>query len=358
MKAIITGPQSSHRLLRFARASVALLLCALVVVCETTPVYSAEDDAFRDNQLLGRGINLGGALEAPKEGDWGVTLRPEYFHEIKLAGFDSVRVPINWAAHATNQPPYTIDSKFFARVDWVVDQALSNGLAVVLDLHHYYQMFKEPDQNLPRLMGLWTQIAEHYRKYPKLVSFELLNEPQGQLTDDKWHEAMLALLRIVRESNPTRAVIIGPGYWNSVDHLNSLGLPNDDRHIIVTFHYYVPMQFTHQGAAFVSGSDKWKGTTWTGNAQERAVLDGYFNKAAAWSAQNERPIYLGEFGAYQGADMESRATWTHAVVLEAEKHGFSWAYWEFCSAFGAYDPAAMTWRLPLLNALMHGSDHP
>ncbi len=32
------------------------------------------------NARLGRGINLGNALESPKEGEWGVTLQPEHFH--------------------------------------------------------------------------------------------------------------------------------------------------------------------------------------------------------------------------------------------------------------------------------------
>ena len=55
-------------------------------------------------------------------------------------------------------------------------------------------------------------------------------------------------------------------------------------------------------------------------------------------------MFLGEFGAFQGADMESRAQWTRFVAREAEKCGFSWAYWEFCSGFGAYDPKAESWR--------------
>ena len=33
-------------------------------------------DAGAANKKLGRGINLGNALEAPKEGEWGVTLDP------------------------------------------------------------------------------------------------------------------------------------------------------------------------------------------------------------------------------------------------------------------------------------------
>jgi hypothetical protein len=63
-------------------------------------------DAFEQNVHLGRGVNLGNALEAPKEGEWGVTLREEYFHLIAEAGFDSVRIPIRWSAHAAlTEPP-------------------------------------------------------------------------------------------------------------------------------------------------------------------------------------------------------------------------------------------------------------
>ncbi len=63
-------------------------------------------------------------------------------------------------------------------------------------------------------------------------------------------------------------------------------------------------------------------------------------------------MFLGEFGAYEVADMESRARWTRFIVQEAEKHGFSWAYWEFCSTFGAYDTKAKAWRQPLKAALL------
>jgi endoglucanase len=66
-----------------------------------------------------------------------------------------------------------------------------------------------------------------------------------------------------------------------------------------------------------------------------------FDKAAAWARKNRRPLYVGEFGSYQVADMKSRVQGTQAVVGEARKHKFSWAYWEFCSSFGVYDPIAL-----------------
>lgn len=60
----------------------------------------AEVDAFVLNQQLGRGVNLGNALEAPREGEWGMYLEAEYFALIAEAGFNAVRVPIKWSAHA------------------------------------------------------------------------------------------------------------------------------------------------------------------------------------------------------------------------------------------------------------------
>jgi endoglucanase len=75
-------------------------------------------------------------------------------------------------------------------------------------------------------------------------------------------------------------------------------------------------------------------------------------KAAEWGKKHDRPIFLGEFGAYQEADLESRARWTRFVSREASRLGFSWAYWEFCSGFGAYDPRKDVWRDALKSALL------
>jgi aryl-phospho-beta-D-glucosidase BglC (GH1 family) len=122
-------------------------------------------------------------------------------------------------------------------------------------------MYKDPDEHLPRLVSLWKQIARHYRGYPNRLYFELLNEPCDQLTDGRWQAVFPKLLRAVRETNPTRMVIVGPAYWNGFSHLEQLRLPEEDRRLIATFHYYSPFHFTHQGVSWVSGSDAWKGTT-------------------------------------------------------------------------------------------------
>jgi len=327
---------------------VVLTLC--LALSPLLAARAADIDAA--NKKLGRGVNLGNALEAPKEGEWGVKLKPEYFRAIKEAGFDSVRLPTNWAAHAQAEPPYTIDPAFAARVDWAVEQALANGLNIIVNVHHYGKMDSEPDKHLPRLVGLWEQIAARYQDRPESVYFELLNEPHDKLVGDKWNQAIPPLLRAVRKTNPARPVIVGPAQWNAIWALDKLELPKDDRNLIVTVHFYDPFEFTHQGASWVKGSDKWKGRKWTGAEQEEAAIRKHLEKAAAWGKTHGRPIFLGEFGAYQAADLDSRVRWTRFVVREAERLGFSCAYWEFCAGFGAFDPRTDTWREALRAALV------
>jgi endoglucanase len=311
-----------------------------------------QEEAFAANRLLGRGINLGNGLEAPREGEWGLKLEAEYFRSIKQAGFDSVRIPIRWSAHAQKEPPFTIAPVFFQRIDWAIEQALSRKLAAVINVHHYEELSSDPDKHLPRLMALWRQIASRYRNQPDQLFFELLNEPHGKLTDERWQQMVPALLAAIRETNPRRIIIVGPGHWNNLDHLNKLQLPEQDRRLIVTIHYYSPFQFTHQGAPWVSGSAKWKGKTWMDTPEERDSLRKDFQKAAVWAKQRRRPLYLGEFGTYVAAGMASRARWTRVVAREAERLGMSWAYWEFAAGFGAYDRDAHAWRQPLLRALV------
>jgi endoglucanase len=301
---------------------------------------------------LGRGINLGNALDAPKEGEWGVTLQAEYFAKIKAAGFASVRLPVKWSAHCEKNAPYTIDAKFLERVDWALDQAEKNSLNLILNVHHYDEIVQDPAAHLPRLLGIWRQVASRYRDRPGSVYFEILNEPHAKLDDPTWNDMLPQLLAVIRATNPQRPVIIGPSQWNNVSQLPKLKLPADDRWLIATVHYYGPFEFTHQGAQWVNGSNAWKGRKWPQNDKEEQQLQKDFAAVAQWSKEQKRPVFLGEFGAFSAAEMESRIRWTQALVAAAEANGISWSYWEFCSGFGAYDPQKNEWRQPLLNALL------
>jgi hypothetical protein len=289
-----------------------------------------------------------------------------------------------------------------------------------------------------------------------------------------WNALLVKALAVVRQSNPTRPVIVGPTRWNSITMLPLLKLPADPN-LIVTVHFYDPFTFTHQGAGWVNPSPptgtRWDGSTgslaagwanwswdsdtrfvreglevhykksWAGlylhhdigvqgfdslalkinravllnvscvkdkgytlttvvglnliplaqcgnptaltdlmiqnaadGVQEPVVISGLelrgssknlslfgneleqvrsaLKTAADWGKANRRPIFLGEFGAYEKADPDSRVRWTGAVRAEAEKLGLSWAYWEFGAGFGIYNRMVGEWRKPLLKALV------
>ena len=204
---------------------------------------------------LGRGINLGNMLEAPVEGQWGVKLEPAYI-DIVAGAFTTVRLPVRWSNHAAPTADATLNEEFAKRVDQVVDALLAKGVYVILDMHHYSQLSGsplhwkefgvEPAVLETRLVNMWRQVALRYRnRSPKLL-FELLNEPTGRLDGEPWNELAPKALAAVRASNPTRAVLIGPGEWNGIQALPKLRLP-PDRNLIVSIHNYDPFPFTHQG---------------------------------------------------------------------------------------------------------------
>ena len=318
-------------------------------------------DSFFKNlrPVFGRGMNLGNALEAPKEGEWGITLNENDFQQIKAAGFDSVRIPIRWSAHALREAPFTIDRDFFERVDWAVDQALRRGLKAIINVHHYDEIMKEPDSHRERFLGLWRQIADHYKNHPQDLAFELLNEPIERLTADKWNRLLAEAITVIRRTNPTRQIVVGPVGANSIKDLGVLELPEDDRGLVVTVHYYSPFRFTHQGASWAGPeSQSWLGTKWTGTKAEQQGVRRDFNEAITWAVKHRRPIFLGEFGAYERADIESRARWTRFIVAEAARRKMDWAYWEFRSGFGAYDSQREAWVEPIKRALLDPSPLP
>jgi endoglucanase len=320
----------------------------------TRPAIAEVDRyAFEQNERLGRGVNFGNALEAPVEGEWGMVIEERFFDLVKEAGFSSLRIPTRWTSHAGLEAPYTIDPAFFERVDWVVAQGLKRELAVVLNLHHFDgDIYESPSDHKARFLAIWKQISEHYADQPDGLFFELFNEPYGTLsTTSAWNQMAAEAIAIIRNTNPQRIIVVGPGQWNSYRELYGLQLPEADRRLIVTFHYYEPFEFTHQGAEWVENSDPWLGRTWGTEQDQRAVQDA-FAQVRKWADFTRRPIYLGEFGAYSKADLESRVKWTAFVAREAEKQGFSWAYWEFGAGFGVYDREKQAWNEGIFGALV------
>lgn len=325
---------------------VFLLACliSLSSFAQTQPL-----DAFEQNRRLGRGVNVLGYDPIWRSRDQ-ARFQEKHFRLLKEAGFQSVRVNLHPFRHMDRTNGWALRPTWWQALDWAVAKATEHGLQVILDCHEFTSLGEDPEAHKDSFLAFWKQLAAHYRNAPDSVVFEILNEPNKKLTPQLWNQYLLEALAIIRQTNPTRTVVVGPAFWNSVDHLGELELPDADRHLIVTVHYYKPMSFTHQGASWTDLKDK-SGVAWGTDAERKAVQDD-FAKVSAWAKQHKRPILLGEFGAYDKGPQDSRIRYTDFVCRAAEAAGWSWAYWQFDSDFILWDMKRDTWVEPILHALI------
>lgn len=339
------------------RAILALVTLSIfgmfAIVARGADAPPGEGEAFEQNKRLGRGVNIIGYDPIWKSRDRG-RFQAEHFKLIAQARFNHVRINLHPFRDSRPDSRDRITDDYFQTLDWAIEQCLANKLMVIVDFHEFQTMAKDPDANKPRFLGMWEQIATRYKDKPREVVFELLNEPHGKLTAEAWNPLLREALAVVRKTNPTRTVIVGPDKWNGIGQLDKLELPEDDRNLIVTVHYYSPFAFTHQGAPWANLKDK-TGVAWNGTEKEREAIDRDFDKAQAWSVKNKRPLYLGEFGVYDKAEMSSRVRWLDYVTRSIEKRGWSWGYWQFDSDFVLYDIKARKWVEPVRDALVPAS---
>ena len=277
-----------------------------------------------------------------------------HFAEIRRGGFDFVRLNLQAFSHMDKE--YRLDPAWLAKLDDAVREAQKAGLGVILDEHDFNKCSDDVPGCRVQLNAFWSQVAPRFAGAPRNVAFELLNEPHDKLNGEEWNRLLPDLLATVRKSNPTRIVVVGPTHWNSLKDLPLLRLPHDPN-LLLTFHYYEPFHFTHQGATWAGEEVKGlHGVTW-GSAADRAALASDFDEVVAWSAKNHRPVLLGEFGAYDrsGTPVEYRAAYTAAARCAAERRGFSWAYWQFEGDFIVWDMKTNSWVQPIKQALIPAS---
>ncbi len=334
-----------------ARAGLFLASILILALGISRAAVAAEAvDPFVQTKRLGRGVNVLGYDPIWKDFHK-ARFKERHFKLIHDAGFQTVRINLHALQLLRADQGYMLPGDWLKTLDWAVQGALANNLRVVLDLHNYNDVAKDPEKYRPRFLAYWKQVAAHFQDAPDTVLFELLNEPNGKLTPALWNEFLRQVLPIIRATNPTRTLVIGPPFWNSVDHLDDLALPEDDRNIVVTVHYYEPMTFTHQGAPWEKETAHLSGVTW-GSTEERARLKQDFSRVQDWSLKHQRPILLGEFGAYDQAPMESRARYVECVARTAESLGWAWAYWQFDADFIVYDIDKDRWVEPILKAII------
>jgi endoglucanase len=332
------------------RCLAALTVWTLLAGCGgTTGETEPAATATVPTSPVARCINISNALEAPSEGEWGYTVEARHLEAIAAAGFDTVRLPVNWSDHTGPGPAYLIDAARLARVDEVVSQALEAGLKIIVDVHHFHEFSEDPEANWPKLQAIWRQLSTHFQGAPDNVIFELLNEPHSEIGITEVEALNIALLSLVRETNPDRWVILGSTDWGGLEAWADTKWPDDQR-VVTTFHYYEPWEFTHEGAEWLENPPDFS-QPWGSRPRHAAAVANHFQAARDAALKAGHPVFVGEFGVYRDLPPRERSAWTRTVRTQAESAGFGWCYWGFGTAFRAYDLDAEAWIPAMADAL-------
>jgi hypothetical protein len=213
----------------------------------------------------------------------------------------------------------------------VSDWGRNRGLFVIINSHHDDWIKQSyTAENKARFDSIWTQIALHFKDKPEQLIFEVLNEPHG-LTKAQNDDMHARILSIIRKSNPTRLVIFQGHNWGGSDELLTAAIPEDD-YIIGSFHSYDPYLFGLEGQG-----------TW-GSSYDYLQLENKFKAVSNWSVTNNIPVFLGEFGAINKCDYNSRMRHYRAYVEYSLKYGFAFAAWDDGGNFRIMERQQKTWN--------------
>lgn len=344
------------------------LLLALLFGFGGLAASSAAVDPARVSRLTA-GINLSHwfaqqpRLHGVYAHDWLRTYdRPADFALLAHAGFRHVRWPVEFEMFLDDQHPGELRADYLADFDAALDEMLNAGLAVIVDWHareDTKDRLKTDDAFVATSIGLWQAMARHLaNRDPQRVFLEIMNEPSGGMSAERWYSIQNRMLAAIRAEAPQHTIIVAGARWSGVDDLTRL-TPVADGNVVYNFHFYEPMVFTHQTAAWPKmGLEPVKGLRYpmdpanrdavlaaVGNGKGRQYVVAYkadrawiahrLDEAAAWGRKYGVPVTCNEFGVYRvAAPPADRYAWLHDVRSELEANHLGWTMWDYAGGFG------------------------
>jgi len=325
-----------------------------------TPETPKPFDNITAVQLVAKikvGWILGNTLEATDYGEgWANTLTVEKLETlwgnpvttkanidaIKNAGFNAIRIPVTWTKAAGGAPDYTIRKDWMARVVEVVNYAVENDMYIILNTQHEEKIFTLMNSNTAAgkaaFQKIWEQIADTFKNYNEKLIFEGLNEPRTVDTDNEWsggtseernnlnayYQTFVNTVRNSGGNNDKRFLLINPygaNPWQAA--ADGLVLPTDTatNKLIVSIHNYSPYDFA-------LNKDPTKNTWDKNNSWDTSPItdpiDIYYNKFVSKGI----PVIMGEFGAMNKNNEDTRAQWAEYYVTYARSKGIPCLWWD------------------------------
>lgn len=187
------------------------------------------------------------------------------FAELKAAGFDTVRMPVEPAFLLHDADPERL-AAILAGIDAAIAMIVEAGLNVIVDMHTIPRGSGEAYAGTDQIMAsealfaryadMVARVVGHLERWPAAsVALEVINEPTLDCYDrggrDRWARMLETLHGAARAANAEITLVLTGACWGSADGLAALD-PDaiGDDNVLWTFHSYEPFMVTHQGATW------------------------------------------------------------------------------------------------------------
>lgn len=231
---------------------------------------------------------------------------------IKTAGFNTIRVPLNWRLFiepGTDGAADRFEGPGWALLDRLVQWCHEAGLRAILDLHAapggqtganhddgpgFPLLFYVPRYRALTI-ALWQKLAARYRDETAILGYDVLNEPISSYSDVDYLNPQLEplyrdIVAAIRSVDPNHVVLLDGAQWST--NFAVFGRPFDNN-VVYTYHKF------------------WANAT-------RDALQEYIDFSNRWNV----PILIGETG-------ESSDAWNVGFRQLHERFNIGWCFWTY-----------------------------
>lgn len=263
----------------------------------------------------------------------------ELFTSLKKNGVNAVRIPVTWRDHMDSDG--NIDREWMDRVQQVVDYAYSQGMYVIINVHHdgggdpkfgawiIEESQKDYNTFLKKYKNVWKQIAERFKNYSDYLIFESMNEVgfdtlyNNNKADaynliNKINQDFVDIIRATGGNNAKRHLLIA-GYYTDIERTcDSLYKMPDDKagRCILSVHYYTPWDFCTCDRKH----------TWGTNSEVRQ-METLIGKMKKNFVDKGIPVIIGEYAA-SGSDLSSCIFFIEKLNKLCSDYGIATFIWD------------------------------
>lgn len=263
----------------------------------------------------------------------------ELFTSLKKNGVNAVRIPVTWRDHMDSNG--NIDREWMDRVQQVVDYAYSQGMYVIINVHHdgggdpkfgawiIEESQKDYNTFLKKYKNVWKQIAERFKNYSDYLIFESMNEvgfdtlynknkADAYNLINKINQDFVDIIRATGGNNAKRHLLIA-GYYTDIERTcDSLYKMPDDKagRCILSVHYYTQWDFCTCDRKH----------TWGTNSEVRQ-METLIGKMKKNFVDKGIPVIIGEYAA-SGSDLSSCIFFIEKLNKLCSDYGIATFIWD------------------------------